>query len=325
MSSTEVRAAVSNGLSVPDLDLPYPDKPEVITANVLKLTELMPDSRSRFIFKNLISKLHEFVAETNITTEEWMSAIGFLTRTGQTCTPIRQEFILLSDVLGVSALVDALNNPSVGNATESSVLGPFFTQDAPDVPLGESIASEGKGEYMYVEGRVLDSSGRPVPGAVVETWETDDKGYYDTQYTQRTVPDCRGRLRTDAEGNFGYRAVVPIAYPIPGDGPVGQLLLTLGRHNIRPNHLHIMIDAPGFHKLTTALYPEGDVFLSSDAVFGVKKSLVVKLTDVDDEAEARKRGFKNGTKFKLLKHEFTILTEEESAAARAQRAASSSA
>ncbi|KAH9956263.1 aromatic compound dioxygenase [Russula dissimulans] len=318
MSPTEVHAAVSNGISAPDLDLPYPDRPEVITANVLKLTELIPNPRSRFIFKSLISKLHEFVAETNVTTEEWMNTIDFLTRTGQTCTPIRQEFILLSDVLGVSALVDALNNPSVGNATESTVLGPFFTEDAPDVPLGESIASEGRG-------RVLDSSGKPVPGAVIETWETDDKGFYDTQYAERHVPDCRGRLRTDAEGNFGYRAVVPIAYPIPGDGPVGQLLLKLGRHNIRPNHLHVMVDAPGFHKLTTSLYPEGDIFLSSDAVFGVKRSLVVKLTDVDDEAEARKRGFKNGTKFKLLKHDFIILTEEESAAARAQRVVSSSA
>ncbi|KAI9510325.1 aromatic compound dioxygenase [Russula earlei] len=326
MSPSEVRAAVSNGIPPPAvLDLPYPDKPEVITANVLKLTELAPNPRVKLIFSNLISKLHEFVAETNITTDEWMSTIDFLTRTGQTCTPLRQEFILLSDVLGVSALVDALNNPPVANATESSVLGPFFTEDAPDVPLGGSIASEGKGEYMYVEGRVLASSGKPVPGAVIETWETDDKGYYDTQYTERPAPDCRGRLRTDEEGKFGYRAIVPVAYPIPGDGPVGELLLTLGRHNIRPNHLHVMIDAPGFRKLTTSLYPEGDAFLSSDAVFGVKRSLVVKLTEVDDEAEARKRGFQKGTKFKLLRHDFIILTVEESAAARAERIGASSA
>jgi len=325
MSPTEVHAAVSNGIPAPDLDLPYPDRPEIITANVLRLTELIPDPRSRFIFKNLISKLHEFVAETNITADEWMSAIDFLTRTGQTCTPSRQEFITLSSILGISALVVALNNPPVGNATESTIRGPFFTEDAPDVPLGESIASEGKGEYMYVEGRVLDSSGKPVPGAVIETWETDDKGYYDVQYAERTAPDCRGRVRTDAEGNFGYRAVVPIAYPIPCDGPVGQLLLKLGRHNIRPNHLHIMINASGFHKLTTTLYPEGDLFLSSDPTFSVKRSLIVKLLEVDDETEARKRGFENGTKFKLLKYDFTILTEEEWAAVRAQQVASSSA
>ncbi|KAI0274103.1 aromatic compound dioxygenase [Russula aff. rugulosa BPL654] len=326
MSSTEVRAAVPNGIPKPDLDLPYPDRPEVITDNLLKLTELAPDPRVRFIFKNLISKLHEFVNETNLTTDEWMSTINFLTRTGQTCTPLRQEFILLSDVLGVSAVVDSLNNPPIGNATESTVLGPFFTEDAPDVTLGESIASEGKGDYMYVEGRVLTSKGEPIPGAVIETWETTRRVrcFYDTQYTERSVPDCRGRLRTDAEGTYGYRAVVPVSYPIPGDGPVGDLLLTLGRHNIRPNHLHMMIDAPGFRKLVTSLYPEGDEFLSSDAVFGVKKSLIVKLTEVDDEVVARKRGFPKGTKFKLLKHDFTLLTEEEAASARAQRIGSSS-
>lgn len=320
MSST----AVPNGISRPDLDLPYPDRPEVITDNLLKLTELAPDPRVKFIFKNLISKLHEFISETNLTTDEWMSTINFLTHTGQTCSPLRQEFILLSDVLGVSALVDSLNNPPIGKATESSVLGPFFTEDAPDVPFGESIASEGKGEYMYVEGRVLTSKGEPIPDAVIETWETDEQGFYDTQYSERSVPDCRGRLRTNAEGTYGYRAVVPVSYPIPGDGPVGDLLLKLGRHNVRPNHLHMMIDAPGFRKLVTSLYPEGDEFLSSDAVFGVKKSLVVKLTEVDDEVVARERGFPKGTKFKLLKYDFTLLTEEEAAVARAQRIASSS-
>jgi len=325
MSPTEFPAAVPNGIPPPPptLDLPYPDRPEVITENILKLTELAPNPRVRFVFKNLLSKLHQFVTETNLTTEEWMSTIDFLTRTGQACTPLRQEFILLSDALGVSALVDGVNNPRVGNATESSVLGPFFTEDAPDVAFGESIASEGKGEHMYVEGRVLTSSGEPIPGAVINTWEADDKGFYDTEYADRSEPDCRGKLTTDGEGKYGYRAIVPIAYPVPGGGTVGELLVRLGRHNVRPNHLHMMLEAPGFSKLTTALYPEGDVFLSSDPVFGVKKSLVVNLIEVDDEAEARKRGFQNGSKFKLLKYDFVLSTEEESAAARAQRIESS--
>ncbi|KAN0137733.1 aromatic compound dioxygenase [Lactarius tabidus] len=320
MSPQEVRAAVSNGIPPPDIDLPYPDSAEAITSNILKLTELTPDPRTKFIFQNLIAKLHEFVNETKITSEEWMAAIEFLTRTGQTCTPLRQEFILLSDVFGVSALVDALNNPPVGTATESSVLGPFFTEDAPDVPFGESIASEGKGEYMYVEGHVRDTKGTPIPNAVIETWETDDKGFYDTQYAKRIAPDCRGRLATDNDGKYGYRAIVPIAYPVPGDGPVGDLLQTLRRHNIRPNHLHMMIHAPGFRKLTTALYPEGDVYLTSDPVFGVKKSLVVKLVEIDDEAEARKRGFLKGTKFKLLSYNFTLLSDAEAAAGRIEQA-----
>ncbi|KAH8994533.1 aromatic compound dioxygenase [Lactarius akahatsu] len=320
MSPPEVRAAVSNGIPPPVLDLPYPDGAEVITSNILKLIELAPNPRVKFIFQNLVTKLHEFVNETRVTPEEWMTAIEFLTRTGQTCTPLRQEFILLSDVLGVSALVDALNNPPVGAATESSVLGPFFTEDAPDVPLGESIASEGKGEYLYVEGQVRTTSGAPIPGAVIETWETDDKGFYDTQYADRVVADCRGRLVTDKDGKYGYRAIVPVPYPIPGDGPVGDLLLALRRHNIRPNHLHMMIDAPGFRKLTTALYPEGDAYLPSDPVFGVKKSLVVKLVEINDEAEARKRGFSKGTKFKLLTFDFTLLNDAEAAAGRAERA-----
>ncbi|KAA1472435.1 aromatic compound dioxygenase [Dentipellis sp. KUC8613] len=312
--------AVSNGIAPPALDLPFPDKPEIITANLLKLTELTPDPRTRFVFRNLITKLHEFVNETSLTTEEWMTTIQFLTRTGQTCTNIRQEFILLSDVLGVSALVDAINNPLIGTSTESSVLGPFFTEDAPELEHGDSIASEGKGEYMYVEGRVLSTTGEPVPNATIETWETDENGFYDTQYSQRDKPDCRGRLRSNAKGEYGYRAVVPVAYPIPGDGPVGDLLLALGRHNMRPNHLHLMVEAPGYKKLITALYPEGDDYLSSDAVFGVKKSLVVTYNQVDDEAEARKRGFPTGSKFKLLTFDIILVTNEESQAALAQRA-----
>jgi len=299
--------AVSNGIPAPEFDLPIPDTPEVITANALKLIAAK-SPRETFVFDKLITHLHQFVTETNITTEEWMHAIQFLTRVGQNCTPIRQEFILLSDILGVSALVDALNNRGAANATESSVFGPFWTDDAPDVQQGESIASEGKGDYMYVEGRVLTTDGKPIPNAVIDTWEADSNGFYDTQYKDRTV-DCRGRLRSDQDGKYGYRAVVPTAYPVPGDGPVGELLVRLGRHNMRPNHIHLMIEAPGFRKLTTAVYPEGDVWLKSDSVFGVKKSLVVTFKDVNSVSEARKRGFPTGDSFKLL--EFDIILEEE--------------
>jgi len=312
--------AVGNGLSPPPFELPYPEKPEVITANSLKLVDLAPDERRKFIMKNLITHLHQFVSETSITTDEWMQAIQFLTRTGKTCTELRQEFILLSDTLGVSALVDAINNPAINGGTESSVLGPFFTEDAPDVGLGESIASEGKGDYMYVEGRVLSTDGTPVAGAVIETWETDGHGNYDTQYAVRDKPDCRGRLHSGSDGKYGYRAVVPVSYPIPGDGPVGEMLYALGRHNMRPNHLHLIIEAPGFQKLTTAVYPEGDEWLASDAVFGVKKSLVVKLSEVNDDAEARKRGFPKGGPFKLLTFDIVLVPEEDSRRAREKSA-----
>jgi len=310
-----------NGIPAPNLDLPFPESPEVVTENLLKLTQLAENPRTKFIFTRLITHLHQLVEETSLTTDEWMTAIGFLTRTGQTCTQIRQEFILLSDVLGVSALVDGLNNPTVSGGTNSSVLGPFFTEDAPDVGLGDSIASEGKGDYMYVEGRILDTLGKPVPNASIETWETDSEGFYDTQYSDRTKPDCRGRLRSDDQGHYGYRAIVPVGYAIPGDGPVGELLLHLGRHNMRPNHLHVTIEAPGYRKLVTALYVRGDKWISSDAVFGVKGSLVVDLKDVDNEEEARRRGFPKGKTFKLLQHDFILVESEEAEAARQKFAA----
>ena len=314
----EVRHAVSNGIGAPDFDLPLPDRPEIITANILRLVEQTQDPRQRFLFKTLTRYLHQFVQETSLTTDEWMAAINFLTRVGQTCTPLRQETILLSDVFGVSALVDAINNPPTAGATESSVLGPFFTEDAADIELGHSIASEGKGEYMFVEGTVKGTDGKPIPDVTIETWETDDHGFYDTQYTSRQAPDCRGRLHTDSEGRFSYRAVVPVPYPTPGDGPVGELLLAMRRHNMRPAHLHMMFEAPGYAKLTTALYPSGDEFIQSDAVFGVKKSLVVDLEQVNDPERAKALGFNRAGSFKYLHRDIVMRTEKEAREARTQ-------
>ncbi|KAH8978896.1 Intradiol ring-cleavage dioxygenase, partial [Lactarius akahatsu] len=169
-----------------------------------------------------------------------MIAIEFLACTGQICTPLRQEFILLSDVLGMSALVDALNDLPVSAGTESSVSGLFFTEDAPDVPLGES--SERKGEYSYAnsEGHMCTTSRVPIPGAVIKTWETDDKGFYNTQYADRVVAYCHGQLVTDKDSKYGYRAIVSIPYPIPSDVRPGDLLLALRRHIIYPNHLHMI-------------------------------------------------------------------------------------
>ncbi|KZT36255.1 aromatic compound dioxygenase [Sistotremastrum suecicum HHB10207 ss-3] len=314
--SPSVKHAVKNQFDAPEKELPLPEGPDVITRNAIALNSLNPDPRSKLIFDNLIRHLHEFVRETQLTTDEWMTAIQFLTATGQTCTPIRQEFILLSDVLGVSALVDALNNPTVGNSTQSTVLGPFFTEDAADLTSGDSIASEGKGSYLYVTGRVVDTAGRPIPNATIETWETDDHGFYDTQYADRDHPDCRGRLKSDVNGAYAFRAVVPVAYPIPGDGPVGQLLEKMHRHNMRPAHLHMMVEAEGFQKLITSFYPEGDKWIASDAVFGVKKSLVVKLRTVDDENEARSKGFAKGSTFKLLEQDIVLASPEETQRAR---------
>jgi len=307
----------------PNLDISkLPDvsdiSPETITQSVNEINAGCSNDRQKYLIQHLVTHLHDFVRETNVTKDEWMTTIQFLTRVGQTCTNVRQEFILLSDVLGISALVDSINNPPVHGSTENTVLGPFFTEDAHDVPHGESIASEGKGEYMYVEGKILDTQGNPIPNAKIETWETDDNGLYDTQYEGRGHPDCRGRLTSRDDGSFEYRAVVPVAYPIPGDGPVGDLLNSLGRHNFRPAHLHVMVIAPGFETLITALYVDGDKYLKTDAVFGVKKSLIVNLTEVASDEEARSKGFKKGP-FKYLKHDFVLVREDEAEQARAAR------
>jgi protocatechuate 3,4-dioxygenase beta subunit len=294
--------------------------PENITAQVTAINSSCQNPRQRFLMQRLVSHLHDFVRETNLTSEEWITAIKFLTATGQICSPIRQEFILLSDTLGVSALVDCLNHPPVANSTLNTVLGPFFTDDAADLAHGESIASEGKGDYMYVQGRVLATSPngetQPIANAVIETWETDENGFYDTQYSDRDHPDCRGRFRTDSEGRYGFRAVVPVPYPIPNDGPVGKMLESLGRHVYRPAHLHFMISAPGYETLTTALYFKGDKFLGTDAVFGVKKALIVECKTVTSDEEARAKGFPKGGAFQLLDHDFFLVANQDAEAAR---------
>ncbi|KAK1224673.1 hypothetical protein PQX77_012419 [Marasmius sp. AFHP31] len=282
-----------------------------ITENVQKINEGCSDERMKFIFKNLVQHLHDFARETSITTEEWMTAIRFLTETGKMCSDIRQEFILLSDSVGLSILVDSLNNAKPPGATEGTVLGPFFTEDAQHIDHGGSIASEGKGDYMYVHGKVLDTKGNPIAGAKIDTWETDGMGMYDTQYANRDHPDCRGVVTSSEDGSYAYRAVVPVSYPIPSDGPVGKLVTRLGRHVMRPAHLHVMIEAPGFEKLVTALYPRGDPYISSDAVFGVKTSLMVDLKDVDDLSVTLSRGFKDAKPHKELEFDFVLATPQE--------------
>ncbi|RDB27606.1 Hydroxyquinol 1,2-dioxygenase [Hypsizygus marmoreus] len=318
------KLAEQHGIDLSKLPKSMDMSAESITANVHAINSYCPDERMKFVFKSLVTHLHDFVRETSLTSEEWMTAIQFLTQTGKMCSDIRQEFILLSDALGVSTLVDTINNAKPPTATEATVLGPFYTEDALEVANGDSIASEGKGDYMFVEGRVLDTKGNPIAGAIIDTWETDGDGLYDTQYSNREKPDCRGRLFSGEDGSYSFRAVVPVPYPIPSDGTVGGLLKKLGRHVFRPAHLHIMIEAPGFEKLTTALYMEGDPYLMSDAVFGVRTSLIVKPELVDDKAITKARGFKEDKPHAYLKQDFVLATPEEGAGARkAMRSAAS--
>ncbi|KIK77688.1 hypothetical protein PAXRUDRAFT_834912 [Paxillus rubicundulus Ve08.2h10] len=309
--AAKATVATSNGVPPPSFQLPLPDNPDIITENLLHLVGQTPNPRLRFIYQLLVQHIHAFVKETKLSTDEFIAAVEFLTRAGQTFAIPRNEMANLAGVLGVPALVWSLNNPVTGGATENDFLGPYYTDDAEDMEVGDSIASEGKGEYMYVEGRVLTTEGEPIPDAVVETWEADHNGLYDIQYVDRVRPDCRGRFRTTKDGSFKYRAIVPQPYPLESDGPVGELLISQRRHNMRPIHLHMIVEAPGYHKLVTMLYPDHCDYLRSDPVFGVKKSLVVKLEQVDDDEEARKRGFPKGGSFKLLKHDIVLLTEEQ--------------
>ncbi|KAF7761431.1 hypothetical protein Agabi119p4_9423 [Agaricus bisporus var. burnettii] len=287
-----------------------------ITEYVHQVNASCPDDRTRFIFKSMVQHLHDFVRETSLTSEEWMTAVKFLTDTGKISTDLRSEFILLSDVLGASTLVDILNNAKPPNATEATVLGPFFTDDAHDIESGGGIASEDKGDYMYVYGKVTDTKGNGIPGVVIETWETDGNGLYDNQDPNRDGPECRGRIHAKPDGTYSYRAVVPVGYSIPGDGPVGRMVQVLNRHTFRPAHIHMMLKAKGYETLTTALYLKTDKFLGSDVVFGVKSSLAVDLEYVKDPKAALSRGFPQARPHHALHYDFVLATPEEGANAR---------
>jgi catechol 1,2-dioxygenase len=250
------------------------------------------NQRLKQVMEVITRKLHEAVKEIEPTEQEWLEAIIFLTRTGQLCTDWRQEYILLSDVLGVSMLVDAINHRKPSGASESTVLGPFHVDGAPELEMGANICHDGKGEDMLVHGRILDTDGNPIAGAVIDVWQANDEGFYDVQ--QKGIqPDfnLRGVFRTGEDGRYWFRAVKPKFYAIPGDGAVGQLLSALGRHLYRPAHLHYIIKSAGFEPLTTHIFDPDDPYINSDAVFGVKQSLLAEFKRVDDAERARTLGF----------------------------------
>lgn len=263
------------------------------------------DERLKQVMEVITRKLHEAVKEIEPTEKEWFEAIMFLTRTGQLCTDWRQEYILLSDVTGVSMLVDAINNRKPSGASESTVLGPFHVASAPVREMGDNICLDRKGEDMFVRGRILDTDGKPVGGAIIDVWQANDEGFYDVQ--QKGIqPDfnLRGVFRTGEDGRYWFRAVKPRFYPIPDDGTVGQLLRALGRHPYRPAHLHYMIQAPGFERLITHIFDPDDAYINSDAVFGVKESLLAEFKRVQDPMRAGALGFAG--EFWEVEHDFTL-------------------
>lgn len=260
---------------------------QTLTDAVIQRVANTPDPRLKEVMTSLIRHLHGFVRETRPTWDEWMAGIQFLTQTGKMCDDKRQEFILASDTLGVSMLVDFINYGKHAKATESTVMGPFFVEGAPEVPLGGSIARRGTaGRTCVVTGSVKSAEGRALGGATLDVWEGGDDGFYDVQKPEGT--NLRGRIRADGEGKFWFRSIVPVSYPVPTDGPVGKMLEATGRHPMRPGHLHFIIDAPGHRRLVTHLFTKGDRYLDSDAVFGVKESLIVDFKKIDSRAEAEK-------------------------------------
>jgi hydroxyquinol 1,2-dioxygenase len=251
------------------------DEKSITQAVIARMSEC-EDPRYRHVMTSLIRHLHDFVRDVQLTEAEWFSAIQFLTDVGKTCTDQRQEFILLSDTLGVSVLVISINHPPEDGSAESTVLGPFYWENAPEVPRGTNLAVGVKGEPAFYSGRVLGVDGRPLANATLDVWSGDGEGNYDMQLPGEFVMKARGKIRTDSEGRYWFRSIRPTFYPVPTDGPVGRMLRKMGRHPYRPGHIHMIVSAEGYSPVTTHLFVADSEYLDTDAVFGMKESLVAK-------------------------------------------------
>jgi protocatechuate 3,4-dioxygenase beta subunit len=250
-----------------------------LTEAVIHSFDATPDPRAKFLLQELVKSLHDYVRKTDLTFAEWEYAIDFLTRTGQKCTPVRQEFILLSDVMGVSMLVDAVNHRERDGATETTVLGPFYVGEHRAMPHGADISPRLDGEPMFVQSRVTDLAGKPLANVPVDVWHADNEGFYDSQKSDYEThgPSSRARFITDADGRFFFRTILPCSYPIPTDGPVGEMIMQTRRHPMRPAHVHFLVNAPGYEPLITHVFIDGDKYLDSDVVFGVKTELIARI------------------------------------------------
>jgi len=261
-----------------------------VTDATLEQMASTANPRLKQIMDAAVRHLHAFVRDVDLTPEEWIQGMQFLTAVGQACTPLRQEFILLSDVLGVSAVVNALHDRKAKElGSQSSLLGPFYREGVPELPLGAQIVEKPTAEELVVHGKITDTDGTPLPNALIQVWQTSERGLYDLQERNGESLDMRGNFRTDADGKYYFRTVRPKGYSIPMDGPVGDLVHAQGRHGMRPSHIHMLIGADGHRELVTALYFGDDDFIDSDTVFGVSGSLVV---EAKDDAESPVKGLR---------------------------------
>jgi protocatechuate 3,4-dioxygenase beta subunit len=264
---------------------------ETLTEAVIARLKDVENPRFKQLMTSLVKHVHAFARDVQLTEEEWFEAIKFLTATGQKCDDKRQEFILLSDVLGLSMMVCALNHRTPPGATEATVLGPFFVHGAPEFEYGADMTKNAtvEGEPAWVSGRVMSMEGKPIAGATIDVWQARANGVYDTQDPDAEF-ELRGRVKTNAEGRYAFKTYKPMFYGVPTDGPVGGLLRAMGRHPMRPAHMHAIVSAPGCQQVITHVFVDGDPYLDSDAVFAVKDSLIGKYRKVDSPEEAKKLG-----------------------------------
>ncbi len=249
---------------------------DTITQAVIARLSSTPDPRMKEIMTSLVQHLHAFAREVKLTEAEWCAGIEFLTRVGHITDDKRQEFILLSDTLGLSMLTVAMNNDKPQGCTEATIFGPFHVEDAPKYELGADVANGAHGVTCHVRGQIRALDGRAIPNARIEVWQADADGLYDVQRTDINKHQARGILQSDANGHYHFQSILAEAYPIPHDGPVGDMLRATNRHPWRPAHLHFMITADGYEPLITHVFRDGDQYLDSDAVFGVRQSLVAR-------------------------------------------------
>jgi hydroxyquinol 1,2-dioxygenase len=286
---------------------------ENLTDVVLERWKDIPDPRLRQVMQSLIKHVHSFVREIEPTQQEWFTAIDFLTRTGQMCTDKRQEFILLSDVMGVSMLTDAINNRLPSGATPTTVEGPFHVADAPEVADGGNMAVGAPGIPCFVTGTVRDMDGRPIAGATLDLWQTDGEGYYEAQRENIDGPWMRGLYHSKPDGTYCVRTVAPIAYTIPMDGTIGELVSRTNISHMRPAHIHFCIESPGHHRVVTHLFQRGCPYIETDVVYGVKEPLIVDF--VQRPPGKAPNGETVDTPFYEIKYDFVLQKQAAAMAA----------